>query len=104
MFEKVLHKEFALSELCFGIEFLNKKFSAPSAQKALVLLSYKKFSPRFARKEKEGGDRSKFCNFVLFWKHFYTMVLSSCILFSTKVAETRCFNVFKDATALCIIL
>ena len=38
-------------------------FSAPSTQKAHVLLSYKKFSSRFARKEEEGGDRSKFCNF-----------------------------------------
>ena len=34
----------------FGIEFLKKIISAPSAQRALVLLSHKQFSPRLRRK------------------------------------------------------
>ena len=40
--------------------FEKKILSAPSARKALVLLSHQKFPSRFARKKKEGGDRSKY--------------------------------------------
>ena len=54
----ILHKEFVAVS---GLSFRTKN------SKALVLLSYKKFSPRFARKEKEGGDRSKFCKFSNFF-------------------------------------